>query len=102
MYYIAAESVLQDDPAQARAYFDEVLNSRGLTPLAERQGEASRLTVERITEERYKEFIGEGQTFFNYKRLNLDIKRTDGTTVPASKDIFVWPVPLDEKEYNNQ
>jgi len=102
MYYIAAESILDERPNEARDIFDQVLISRGLTPLAERQGQASILTLERLTDERYKEFIGEGQTFFNYKRLNLDIKRTDGTTVPASKDIFIWPIPLDEKEYNNQ
>lgn len=100
MYYILAEALMESNSNVATANFDAVLNSRGLSGLAERSP-ALPLTLERITNERYKEFIGEGQTFFNMKRLNLPIKNTNGITIPESNDVYVWPIPFDEKEFNN-
>lgn len=101
MYYILAESLLESDPTAARDYFDKVLTARGLTPLSNREDAAEQtLTLERITEERYKEMIGEGQSFFNMKRLHLDIYTTRQQTLPADKSIYVWPIPNDEREFN--
>lgn len=99
MYYIAAEALMNTNPVKAADYFDIVLESRGLMALKSRQPQEE-LTIERITAERYKEFIGEGQTFLNMKRLNLNIKTTDNATVNASNTIYVWPIPYDELEYN--
>lgn len=101
MYYILAESLITSNPQQAADYFDTVLESRGLIGLQDRtEANEKILTIERITDERYKEFIGEGQTFLNMKRLNLNIKKTDNTIVEASNSIYVWPIPFDELEYN--
>lgn len=100
MYYIMAEALLDSDPATATTYFDQVLVSRGLEALAERETPTP-LTLERITAERYKELIGEGQTFFNMKRLNLPITNTQGATLPGSNAMYVWPIPNDEREHNN-
>lgn len=100
MYYILAESLLESDPTAAMSYFNTAITSRGLIALDQRTP-ALPLTVERITAERYKEFMGEGQTFYNMKRLNLPIKNTDNVTIPASNQVYVWPIPNDEKEYNN-
>ena len=95
MYYIAAEALLQTNYEKAVQLFDEVLTHRGLKPLSER---GTKLTLDLINLDRYKEFIGEGQTFFNCKRLNLPIEKYDVTsstvvTVPADKKVFVVPVP---------
>ena len=95
MYYIAAESLLETDNAKAVQLFDEVLSHRGLKTLTER---GKKLTLDLINLERYKELIGEGQTFFNCKRLNLDIEKYDVNsssvvTVPADKKNFVVPIP---------
>ena len=49
-----------------------------------------------------KEFISEGQTFFYYKRLNKDLRQVTATTaanIPA--DVYVFPIPDREKEYNH-
>lgn len=100
MYYILAESLLESDPATATAYFDQVLLSRGLDALGDRDVPLP-LTLDRISAERYKELIGEGQTFFNMKRLNAAITNTQGVSIPASNQIYVWPIPNDEKEFNN-
>lgn len=95
MYYIAAEALLDTDYDKAVALFDEVLAHRGLKTLTEK---GKTLTLDLINLERYKEFIGEGQTFFNCKRLNLDIEKYDVnsssvTIVPANKKNFVVPIP---------
>lgn len=98
MYYIAAEALLNTDPEKARTYFDAVLKSRGIIALKDRSP-AVTLTLDLITADRYKEFIGEGQTFFNMKRLNSNIINTLQQVVPASKAIYVLPIPLIEFDY---
>lgn len=100
MYYIAAEASLTSNPDKARTYLDAVLVSRGLTAL-ENRTPAQAITLDIITRERYKEFIGEGQTFFNMKRLNLDFVNTNAQPVQASKDIYVLPIPLEETDYRH-
>lgn len=98
MYYIAAEALLPTNADKARDYFDVVLASRGLAPL-KGQTPQKDLTLDMITAERYKEFVGEGQTFFNMKRLNAPIVDINGKTIPASNSVYVWPIPLEETEY---
>ena len=100
MYYIAAEALLSTQPDKARDYFDAVLKSRGITALKDRNP-ALPLSVEMITEDRYKEFIGEGQSFYNMKRLNLSISNTAQQTIPASKAVYVLPIPKNEFDYRN-
>ena len=63
---------------------------------------AESLTIEKITQERYKEFVGEGQTFFNMKRLNLDIQAITGEILPAANSIYTVPVPEEEFNYRNE
>ena len=63
--------------------------------------EGSTLTQELINLDRYKEFVGEGQTFFNMKRQNLPIKSVDGIkTYQPSTAIYVVPIP--DSEYENR
>lgn len=100
MYYIIAEALLESSPTEAMDNFNLVLKSRGLEALTDRIPVLP-LTVERITADRYKEFVGEGQTFFNMKRLNLAIKNTVDVVIQPSNQIYVWPIPNDEKEFNN-
>ncbi len=102
MYYIAAECLLDSDYDKAVALFDEALTHRGLEPLKNWPTPQNILTVSAITDERNRELIGEGQAFFNMKRLNMDIPAYDGaTTIKASNDIYVVPIPDIEHEYRN-
>ena len=106
MYYIIAEALLEENPAEALSYYNEIRVNRGLEPLTgtsldENTGEVVErpLTLEQINEERYKEFFGEGQYFFNKKRLNLPILSYDGATeYKPSNGIFVVPIPDAERE----
>ena len=101
MYYIAAECLLRKNDPKAADYFNAVLESRGLVALDDRIP-AESLTIEKITQERYKEFVGEGQTFFNMKRLNLDIQAITGEILPAANSIYTVPVPEEEFNYRNE
>ncbi len=106
MYYIMAEVLLNSDNEAAFDYYNKVREHRGLEPLSNQSVDESTgklinrpLTLAHINEERYKEYIGEGQLFFNMKRLNLPITSYDNvTTFAASKKIYVVPIPDIEKE----
>lgn len=100
MYLIAAETLLATDYDQAMALYNEVITHRGLEALDARPTPEI-LTQEIINEERYKEFVGEGQTFFNMKRQNLSILAVDGeTSYGPSNSIYVVPIP--DIEYENR
>ena len=99
MYYIAAEALLDSIPDRALALFDEVLTHRGLNPYETWPSQAP--LQQAINDERYREFIGEGQTFYNLKRQNLPINGVDGqTTYPPSTTIYTVPIP--NIEYSNR
>ena len=112
MYYIMAEVELEKDAAKALEYYNAVRTHRGLEPLPttvtdESTGEQVErpLTLQHINEERYKEYFGEGQLFFNMKRLNQDVTIYDNTVThkggvhaETGKKIYVVPIPDIEKE----
>lgn len=99
MYLIAAEALLDTDYAQALKYFDLEIASRGLTTLAAR---GVILTKDIIYNEYHKEMFGEGQVWFNMKRLNKDIQSNEESKViPASDNVYVIPIPEEEYEYRN-
>ncbi|UZD21140.1 RagB/SusD family nutrient uptake outer membrane protein [Algoriphagus halophytocola] len=99
MYYIAAESLADSDPGQALVYLNTVRYNRGLEELA--------LGVdiqEEIMKEYRKEFFGEGQLFFYYKRHNFSsIPNGSSNTANNTMDenTYVVPLPLSELEFRN-
>jgi len=100
MYYIAAESLYDIDPARALGYFDEVRFNRGIgAPLA-----VSSKTefINELVKECRKEWYGEGQIFYMYKRLNKEIVGQNGNTIAPSKSIFVLPLPNNEIEFGGR
>ena len=100
MYLIAAEALLEADYDKALEYFDTEIASRGLTPLSVR---GVPLTKEIIYNEYHKELFGEGQVWFNMKRLNKDIiSNLESRVIPASNSIYVVPIPEEEYEYRDE
>jgi hypothetical protein len=100
MYYIAAEASFDTDPVKATAYVDSVRFHRGIgTALSKTLSKPD--FIKKLVEEARKEFYGESQIFYMYKRLNRDIINTNGLIYPASDRIFVFPLPLDELGYRN-
>jgi hypothetical protein len=93
MYYIAAET--SASTAQGIEYLNKVRHARGLVDLA-----ATANLGQEIQKEYRKEFWGEGQIFFFYKRLALTaIPNGSGTgnlnMVPGN---YVVPLPLSETQ----
>lgn len=100
MYLIAAESLLAENPTEARRYFDLEIVSRGLTTFENRN---LPLTLENINNEYRKEFFGEGLEWYNMKRQNRDIlSNEERTTLPASPKLYNLPIPVEEYDYRNE
>jgi hypothetical protein len=98
MYYIAAECVYDFSPDEAWDYFNTVRRSRGIGVTYEIPGGSYEELIENLVKDARKEFFGEGQLFYMYKRLNRAIKGIDGSTIPPSNSIFVLPMPDAEIE----
>ena len=88
LYYILAET--ETDPSLARSYLNSVRNNRGLGNLAT----IAFLPAE-ITKEYQKEFYGEGQLFFYYKRINATSIPDAMNNLPRTP-VYVVPLPLSE------
>lgn len=94
MYYIAAEGVADDN--NAGTLLNTVRSNRGLPPLTinnDRQAQ--------ITKEYEKEFWGEGQLFFYYKRINQQRipSGTGSGSFSMSNEQYVLPLPLSETNF---
>ena len=102
MYYVAAECANErSDINSSVSYLNQVRQARGLNALdAAGITNTDSLSTE-IMREYQKEFIQEGQTWFYYKRLNKDLKQVTLTTAFIPADVYVFPVPDKEKEYNH-
>lgn len=99
-YYIAAECLKDSDSKRAIELLNTVRYNRGLN--LESNNLPETLTADEIQTEIYKEyqkeFVGEGgQLFFYNKRLNNP--SIEGATRPASKSIYVLPIPENDKEF---
>ena len=98
-YYIAAECLYRTDMTTAIADLMVVRKARGYTSpaLSEPMSEAAFREV--LTYEYRKEFIGEGQLIFYFKRNNLPIAFSGGNFEHGGK--LVLPVPDSESAIPN-
>ncbi|MDO5977851.1 RagB/SusD family nutrient uptake outer membrane protein [Flavivirga spongiicola] len=97
MYYIAAEAEL--DATLALGYLNTVRFNRGLIDLPADVD----INVE-LLKEYEKEFYGEGQLFFYYKRHNFSTipdGSSDSGTVDMNVSTYVVPLPLSETNFRN-
>jgi len=100
MYYIAAECTYDANPVLATSYLDAVRNTRSVYapgPPINKQD-----FLNQLVQEARKEFYGEGQIFYMYKRLNMPIVTPSGISYPANNSIFVLPLPNNEIEFGNR
>ena len=102
MYYVAAECANKKaDINGGVSLLNKVRQARGLNALnAAGITNTDSLSTE-IMREYQKEFIQEGQAWFYYKRLNKDLKQVTSTTAVIPQDVYVFPIPDKEKEYNH-
>ncbi|WP_010133982.1 RagB/SusD family nutrient uptake outer membrane protein [Ochrovirga pacifica] len=94
MYYIAAEARIQSgsDLATAVNYLNTVRSSRGIIEEIPASATQEELKLE-LEKEYRKEFVGEGQLFFYYKRLGYTTFPGIGDDVVVDDAIYVLPYP---------
>jgi hypothetical protein len=94
MYYIAAEAAnANQDSLTATNLLDSVRVHRNLAKYTQTALKRDSINVE-ISKEYQKEFLGEGQVFFYYKRKNLPFSSIPYTRVPVASNasyVFVKP-----------
>lgn len=102
MYYIAAEAeLINGNTSEATQILNQVLLSRGLTRLEDRNPEIIP-SLDFLYNERHKEFFSEGQRWFDMKKRNLDIlSNSEVKVIPASNEVYVLPIPIEEFESRN-
>jgi hypothetical protein len=99
MYYIASECANnKGEITKGLNFINQVRNARGLASITSTTVTQDSL-FKVITNEYKKEFISEGQTFFYYKRLGLNLQAASGTTAPVPSGAYIFPLPDAEKQY---
>ena len=91
MYYIAAECAAT--PRDGVDYLDQVRAHRGLTSYALNRGMSQSELDEEIWKEYKKEFIGEGQLWYYYKRL----RKMDFSSDMTDEKFFTFEIPDSEQ-----
>ncbi len=101
IYYIAAEaSYGNGDTDGALGYYNTVRKNRGIGDSVVTVADKDAMNELLLSDAR-KEFYGESQIFYMYKRLNHGIPITPTFTRPPSDQIFVLPIPLNELIFRN-
>jgi hypothetical protein len=95
MYLILAEAQLKTNDSNALETLNILRRSRITNTTTQN---ANTITEDAIVNEMRRDFIGEGQLFFLYKRLNRQIPNILNV-VPPSNAVFVFPIPESEIEY---
>ncbi len=100
-YYIAAEALASmDSIPQAVAYLNKVRSNRNLSEFPIEETISANELQNEIYKEYRKEFVGEGQLFFYYKRMKYT--NIPGSSVPASDAVYVLPMPDNEIEFGER
>ncbi|QJB31984.1 RagB/SusD family nutrient uptake outer membrane protein [Chitinophaga oryzae] len=100
LYYIAAESAFDQNPQLALNYYNNIRAARGIGQQVDIVPNKSAFTDLLIKDAR-KEFYGESQIFFMYKRLHHAVYINATSSKQPSNSIFVLPLPDDENAYRN-
>ena len=87
VYYIAAEAIFDTKPKEARGYLELVKKGRGISKKFDNVTNKSEF-IDLLVNDARREFLGEGQIFYMYKRLNR--------LIPASSYYSSDILPTDE------
>ncbi len=99
MYLIAAESCYNTDKAAAAGFVEKVRQMRGISPTV--NSDTYDQFIEEIILESRREFVGEGQLFYLYKRLNHPVIRNKAL-VELSATQYCLPMPANEVEFGDR
>lgn len=97
MYYIIAESeYINNNQKQCLKALNTVITSRGLKPIKIEDIQTDIKFKEILSKEIIKEYWGEGQAFFTYKRFKLPMKGLNGKIFEPNNRTYVLPLPDSE------
>lgn len=106
-YFIAAEAYarLKKDNIAIKT-INTYLNAEGANPLSEDlTGDE---LIQSILKEKYKEFVGEGQNYFDLKRTHAETLpryaawgNSTRSTIQSTDYRWTFPIPASEYRYNN-
>lgn len=99
MYMIAAESYYATNVTDAAAFLGKVRQMRGISQ--EVKADTYEQLIEEIILEARREFVGEGQLFYLYKRLNHPVMRNKGS-VELTTAQYCLPMPANEVEFGDR
>ena len=97
VYYIAAEAIFDSNSDEAHEYLKEVKKGRGLS--FNKPGISKEEFMNILVNDARREFLGEGQILYLYKRLNIPIKTGDpyyGEDLMPVDTYAVLPMPDSE------
>ncbi|RAJ11104.1 SusD-like starch-binding protein associating with outer membrane [Chitinophaga skermanii] len=100
MYYIAAEASMDTNPAMAVEYYNTARKMRGIGMTLTNMGSRDNF-LNLLMKEARKEFYGESQMFYMYKRLHANVVISSTQVKQPSNNVFVFPLPDDENAYRN-
>lgn len=98
VYYIAAEAIFDTNPDEAKEYLKTVKKGRGLN-VDYTEVSDKKTFIDLLENDARREFFGEGQIFYMYKRLNRSIKTSDPSSaedITLTDDTAVLPMPDSE------
>lgn len=96
-HILAEISARNGDISKGIEYLDEVRSARGARRNLSLTVKDGQQLMEEIILDIRKEDLGEGRTFFTYKRLNLDrIPNSDGKGDIQARGGYVLPIPISE------
>ena len=99
MYLLAAVNSFDTNPEEAAGYLQTLRKMRGASQKV--NGQTYQGLLKELTLEARREFLGEGQLFYWYKRHNLPIER-QGASITLTKEQSCLPMPANEIEFGNR
>ncbi len=102
VYYIAAEAIFDKNPEEAKSYLQEVKRVRGVRNVDLSSISRKDEFVELLVNDMRREFFGEGQMLYQYKRLNRTIPAMSAYNDPVlpTDENVVLPQPDSESNIN--
>ena len=99
VYYIAAEAIYTEGDllkiAEAKSYLEKVKKGRGIKTVDYSSVSSKNDFVNMIVNDARREFFGEGQTLYMFKRLNK-VLTCDSGEIPMTEEYVVLPLPDSE------